>query len=82
MSKPARSPRNATHAHNFNSYNAEQFFWRCGRRVYEFSLGRHQWFLTKHKPEILSKCKPLNVFEMHPDTARELLTRRGMYEQR
>lgn len=71
-----RSPRNATHAFNFESYNAEQFFWRCGRLVYEFSLGRNQWFLTRYKPSILLKCKRLNVFEMHPATAIEILQRR------
>lgn len=66
-----RSPLNATHAFNFHSFNAEQFFWRCGPLVYEFSLGRGQWFLTKHKPSILLQCKTLNVFEMHPKTAME-----------
>ena len=70
-----RSPRNATHAFHFNSYNAELFFWRCGRRVYEFSHGRGAWFLTKHKPSILVDAKRLNVFEMHPDTAKEMLQR-------
>lgn len=67
-----RSPRSATHAHNFGSY-AEMFFSRRGPLVYEFSESRGQWFLTRHKPEALAKTKRLNVFEMHPDTAAEKL---------
>lgn len=73
MGVPIRSPRSATHALGFESYNGGLFFSRRGRLVYEFSMGRGQWFLTKHKPEILLKCKRLNVFEMHPETVMERL---------
>lgn len=64
-----RSPRSATHAYQFGSYNAERFFSRRGRQVYEFSESRGQWFLSLCKPHHLAKCHRLNVFEMHPTTA-------------
>jgi hypothetical protein len=63
-----RSPKSATHV-AYGGYNNELFFSRRGRLVYEFSMSRHQWFLTKLKPSRLEKVKRLNIFEMHPTTA-------------
>lgn len=67
-----RSPRSATHI-AYGGYNNELFFSRRGRLVYEFSMSRNQWFLTKIKPEKLKNCQRLSVFDMHPDTAMEFL---------
>ena len=69
-----RSPRTATHV-AYGSYNNELFFSRRGRKVFEFSLSRNEWFETKLEPSRLRSLHRLNIFEMHPDTARELLNR-------
>uniref|UniRef100_A0AB39CE11 Uncharacterized protein n=1 Tax=Pseudomonas phage HRDY3 TaxID=3236930 RepID=A0AB39CE11_9VIRU len=82
MSKPARSPRTATHI-GYNGFNNEQFFSRRGRVVFQFSMGRGQWFATRLNPNRLAECRPLNIFELHPETARDILSRqRGTHEPR
>ncbi|WP_155642322.1 hypothetical protein [Pseudomonas alabamensis] len=72
-----RSPRGATHAYALGSYY-EAFWMRVGRQVFAFNLYRNEWLLTNHKPSFLASFKPLNVFEMHPDTA---TSRRQFQEQ-
>lgn len=63
-----RSPRGATHSYALGS-TYERFWKRLGRQVYAFNPYRNEWFLTDFKPSDLESFHPLNVFEMHPDTA-------------
>jgi hypothetical protein len=72
-----RSPHGATHAYALGAYY-EAFWMRVGRQVFAFNLCRNEWLLTNHKPSFLANFKPLNVFEMHPDT---VTSRRQFQEQ-
>jgi hypothetical protein len=69
-----RSPRTATHVLSHGI--SEMFYSRRGHQVFEFSMSRGQWFPTLYKPHHLTRCRPLNIFELHPETAREMLARR------
>jgi len=74
MNGISRSPRTATHV--ISKGISEMFYSRRGRVVFEFSMYRGEWFPTKYKPHHLTRCRPLNIFELHPETAREMLARR------
>lgn len=65
---PIRSPKGATHSYALGAMY-EMFWARYGCRVFAYNKNRNEWWLTNHEPSYLENFHPLNVFEMHPETA-------------